>query len=322
MSSSSQTYYDILGVDRNAESSAIRKAYLKLSLKHHPDKNPDNVEAAKAKFIEIGQAYETLSDPSMRAAYDRELLHGRRRTTDSYSYSSGGSGSSSNYSYSNNRQQQQQKSYDNYADFFDATVAGMSEEELAAAVGTVAAVAGLVGSIVGSRMLGGGGGGSGGNQARSAGSSLLGAAGSMVGSMVASELAASSVRALHQQSIQRIAYKEECKRALERGEPIPDPPSSLRRWEDVISKTMETVKGVAAAATGTATSNNNDTGTTTSSTGARDSSSSTNNPRQSVENLWNVAKAGVQAAANTAKRHANNNSNNNNSPNRTTTNRF
>lgn len=48
------TYYDILCVDPSVEQGAIRKAYLKLSLKHHPDKNPNNVEEAKNKFIEIG----------------------------------------------------------------------------------------------------------------------------------------------------------------------------------------------------------------------------------------------------------------------------
>jgi hypothetical protein len=48
------TYYDTLGIDPSVEQGAVRKAYLKLSLKHHPDKNPNNVEEAKAKFIEIG----------------------------------------------------------------------------------------------------------------------------------------------------------------------------------------------------------------------------------------------------------------------------
>eukprot|EP00536_Pseudo-nitzschia_multiseries_P000277 jgi/Psemu1/178383/e_gw1.4.301.1 len=66
-----KTYYEILEVDPNADASTIRKAYLKKSLKYHPDKNPDNVEEAKAKFIEIGQAHETLSDPVKRRAYDR-----------------------------------------------------------------------------------------------------------------------------------------------------------------------------------------------------------------------------------------------------------
>mmetsp|Transcript_1603 Transcript_1603/g.3034 ORF Transcript_1603/g.3034 Transcript_1603/m.3034 type:complete len:107 (-) Transcript_1603:1357-1677(-) len=71
-----KTYYDVLEVDVNADASTIRKAYLKKSLKYHPDKNPDNVEEAKAKFIEIGEANETLSNPAKRRAYDQELRSG------------------------------------------------------------------------------------------------------------------------------------------------------------------------------------------------------------------------------------------------------
>ena len=68
--SSKSDYYDLLGVDRNAEASAIKKAYRKLAIKYHPDKNPDDAEA-EAKFKEIGEAYEVLSDEEKRAAYDR-----------------------------------------------------------------------------------------------------------------------------------------------------------------------------------------------------------------------------------------------------------
>jgi hypothetical protein len=144
----------------------------------------------------------------------------------------------------------------------------MSEAELAAAVGTAAMVASLVGSIAGSRMMQG-------NKSKG-GSSILGAAGSIMGSMVASEMAASSVRALHQQSIQKIAYKEDCRRAVERGDPTPDaPPSST--WEEVLQKTMDAVKVV----TSTTTQNNNE-----------------HDTRNSIGDLWNKARAGVQAAAN------------------------
>lgn len=63
-------YYEVLGVDKNAEQSAIKKAYRKLAIKFHPDKNPDNKEAEE-KFKEAAEAYEILSDEQKRARYDR-----------------------------------------------------------------------------------------------------------------------------------------------------------------------------------------------------------------------------------------------------------
>ena len=63
-------YYQMLGVKRNAQEAEIRRAFKKLSLKYHPDKNKDDPETAKAKFVEIANAYEVLSDPEKRKIYD------------------------------------------------------------------------------------------------------------------------------------------------------------------------------------------------------------------------------------------------------------
>jgi curved DNA-binding protein len=63
-------YYEILGVDRNATDAEIKKAYRKLARQYHPDINPGN-KAAEARFKEINEAYEVLSDKEKRAKYDR-----------------------------------------------------------------------------------------------------------------------------------------------------------------------------------------------------------------------------------------------------------
>ncbi|XP_056220623.1 dnaJ homolog subfamily B member 6b isoform X2 [Seriola aureovittata] len=64
-------YYQILGVHKNATQDDIKKAYRKLALKWHPDKNPDNKEEAEKKFKELSEAYEVLSDENKRNIYDR-----------------------------------------------------------------------------------------------------------------------------------------------------------------------------------------------------------------------------------------------------------
>lgn len=66
-----EDYYRILGVPRNAEPAAIKKAFKKLSLKYHPDKNTDNPKEAEQMFMKIANAYDTLSDPEKRKVYDQ-----------------------------------------------------------------------------------------------------------------------------------------------------------------------------------------------------------------------------------------------------------
>ncbi len=67
---SKRDYYEVLGVPKNAEADAIKKAYRKVALKYHPDRNPNNKEA-EDKFKEAAEAYEVLSDPDKKARYDR-----------------------------------------------------------------------------------------------------------------------------------------------------------------------------------------------------------------------------------------------------------
>jgi len=65
-----QDYYDLLGVSKSVSDAELKKAYRKLALKWHPDKNPDNKEEAEHRFKEISEAYDVLSDKDKRSVYD------------------------------------------------------------------------------------------------------------------------------------------------------------------------------------------------------------------------------------------------------------
>ncbi|KAL6754140.1 molecular chaperone [Haematococcus lacustris] len=64
-------YWAILGLDKGADDNELKKAYRKLAMKWHPDKNPDNRDKATAKFKEVSEAYEVLSDPAKREIYEK-----------------------------------------------------------------------------------------------------------------------------------------------------------------------------------------------------------------------------------------------------------
>ena len=70
MAENKRDYYEVLGVAKTASAEEIKKAYRKNAMKYHPDRNPGDA-SAEAKFKEVGEAYEVLSDADKRARYDQ-----------------------------------------------------------------------------------------------------------------------------------------------------------------------------------------------------------------------------------------------------------
>ena len=86
MATTKRDYYQVLAVERGATPDEIKKAYRKLAVKHHPDKNPGD-HTAEEKFKELGEAYEVLSNVDKRAAYDR---YGHQAFTQGGGFGGGG----------------------------------------------------------------------------------------------------------------------------------------------------------------------------------------------------------------------------------------
>ncbi|MEX2387093.1 MAG: DnaJ domain-containing protein, partial [Phycisphaeraceae bacterium] len=78
-------YYEILGIERSASAEQIKRAYRKLAMKYHPDRNPDNTEA-ETRFKEAAEAYEVLADAEKRQRYDR-FGHAGLRGTSAHDFS-------------------------------------------------------------------------------------------------------------------------------------------------------------------------------------------------------------------------------------------
>jgi curved DNA-binding protein CbpA len=211
-------YYAILGVPPTADAKAIRKAYLKLSLQYHPDKNVDDPASAQAAFVRIGQAYQVLSDPTQRALYDATYRSRKKyysgvpqpsaspppsgtarppqyastsQTHYTADFASGFGGSSTSSAAS-----QQQQQYETYRDAFDATMASLSEEELQEVMGAAALFSSVIGSLLGSRLMG------------KTAHPVMQSIGAAMGAAVARQATTSFLETSHKQAKERAALKD------------------------------------------------------------------------------------------------------------------
>jgi hypothetical protein len=302
MTATPPTYYDILGVHRNADAITIRKSYLRSSLRCHPDKNPGNEEQAKAEFIRVGQAYAVLSDEGQRAAYDRELDRSTRNKSFSSRPSasrsrpqptpqqpqqppfSGGDTTANNNNNNNDDDDDtyyknptaDQDEFDTFMRMFDETVSGMSEEELNMAIGAAAVVGSIIGSIIGARAVK---------------NPLLSNVASLVGSAMASQAASRLVQTVHEDSQQRMLERGEREAAIARGETVQGP-SSRESRERVFQDAGRVFQKVASVAIG---------GGSSASSSSRQSSATSNNAgvRRQGQFSWRQAVEVVKMALDT-----------------------
>lgn len=108
-------YYNILKVNRNANDDNLKKAYRKLAMKWHPDKNPNNKKEAEAKFKQISEAYDVLSDPTKRAIYDQYGEEGLKGMPPPGSESASSNGGPSNFHFN------PRNAEDIFAEFFGSS---------------------------------------------------------------------------------------------------------------------------------------------------------------------------------------------------------
>ncbi|XP_074571782.1 uncharacterized protein LOC141828282 isoform X4 [Curcuma longa] len=111
-------YYNVLEVGRSASDEEIKKSYRKLAIRWHPDKNPNEKAAAEAKFKEIAEAYDVISDPKKRTIYDQYGEKGLNASCDSQNGPSYGSSGSSTFCFN------PRDAEDIFSDFFGSNPFG------------------------------------------------------------------------------------------------------------------------------------------------------------------------------------------------------